>query len=411
MRRGEALDSAVLPCRLCRGAVVRELRLRKRRLEYELLEGQGPSRGWVSIEIKGHTLLEPLKALKAGNRQRVIAAQDFCELNGSADGSAGSNGLEKTLFYQSGGRWSPEKLREKRGVCVASRVSVITPTCSQRAEFHEQLWTCFKAQTWNDKELVIVDSAATPSPFLVTLAKEHSNVVYVWEEHLRSIGCKRNLAILLATGDVIVHFDDDDVYGPRYVEHMVSELRRRQLAALTLSAWYDFDLRLGLCGFVAPEEFHEVDLLPIRSRHMRELRREAVEAAVYGYGFSYVYERSAAMAEPFGDRNMCEDVDFFKRLREKGLQVGLRRDEEGICLHVMHGKNTADSMLHRGVSIEKLHVCALSLPLFHRARQPKELPGRFFVKADSEQRMRSFQRCIEEEMNLAAGEGFHDCSC
>ena len=426
VRRGEALDSAVLPRRLCHGTVVRELRLRKNRLEFELLEAQGeaqgpskgPSKGWVSLRFKGRALLEKLaretpseplgletiKTAKTTRRERVIEAKDFC---GPAELDAFA--MEKTLFYQSGGRWSSQKLQEQRGVAVASRVSVITPTCSERAEFHEQLWICFKAQTWKDKELVVVDSASTPSTFLVALAKEHGNVVYVWEDNQRSIGCKRNLAILLATGDVIVHFDDDDVYGPRYVEQMVSELRRRQLVALTLSAWYDFDLRLGLCGFVAPEELHEVDLLPIRSRRMRELGREAVEAAVYGYGFSYVYERSAAMAEPFADRNMCEDVDFFSRLRDKGSQVGLRRDEEGICLHVMHGKNTADSMLHRSVSIEKLHVCTLSLPFFHRARQPKEVPGRFFVKAETEQRMRSFQQCIEEEMNLAASEYKHDC--
>eukprot|EP00913_Durusdinium_trenchii_P025936 g24336.t1 len=86
------------------------------------------------------------------------------------------------------------------------------------------------------------------------IPKKLGNLLRLEDESL-SLGCKRNLGIFLASGDVIVHFDDDDVYGPSYIAEMVSELQRRHLVALTLSAWFDFDLRLQRCGFVDPEDF------------------------------------------------------------------------------------------------------------------------------------------------------------
>ena len=41
------------------------------------------------------------------------------------------------------------------------------------------------------------------------------------QEENQTIGEKRNLAIQNASGDVICHFDDDDLYAPTYVETMV----------------------------------------------------------------------------------------------------------------------------------------------------------------------------------------------
>ncbi|CAK9101571.1 unnamed protein product [Durusdinium trenchii] len=124
-----------------------------------------------------------------------------------------------------------------------------------------------------------------------------------------------------------------------------------------------------------------------------------------------VYLRSAAMAHPFPDTSMCEDVDFLLRLKEVYQhRVGLKRDEEGICLHLMHGGNTADSMLHQSVSAQKfaqLHVSKLQFPFMALSRdlqehQSEAKMGRFFVKAETEERMRQFQRTIQEEAQVAA---------
>ena len=57
-----------------------------------------------------------------------------------------------------------------------------------------------------------------------------------------SVGAKRNLTILLASGQYCVNFDDDDLYSDRYVECMVTAMQRRNFVALTLSGWHNLKL-------------------------------------------------------------------------------------------------------------------------------------------------------------------------
>ena len=40
--------------------------------------------------------------------------------------------------------------------------------------------------------------------------------------------------------DVILNFDDDDLYANKYVEYMVTQMQRRNLVAVTLSGWHNF---------------------------------------------------------------------------------------------------------------------------------------------------------------------------
>lgn len=57
VRSGQDTSSAEESTRLSTGSLVKELALSGARLHYELLEGKGPARGWVSIQIKGKDLL------------------------------------------------------------------------------------------------------------------------------------------------------------------------------------------------------------------------------------------------------------------------------------------------------------------------------------------------------------------
>ncbi|CAJ1391988.1 unnamed protein product [Effrenium voratum] len=426
VRRGAGLESEVLSERLSCGALVQELSRQNSRLQFRLLQGHGPSRGWVSVRVKDTALLveESHEATEPKTKEECCfraAHFTFKDLRGSKQQTSAWNTMERALFFQSQGKWDPSVLQALRRAPVARgrlRVSVVTPTSQRRAGFHQQLWTCFAAQTWEEKELVVIETgkASKPSKFLSNLAHAHANVVHVSLDEDFSIGCKRNLGIYLASGDVVVNFDDDDVYGPSYIETMVSELESRKLAALTLSAWYDFDLRLRRCGYVEPEVMHELDLCrnpskaPLSaSAELWALRADAVDSAVYGYGFSYVYLRAAALQHPFPDRNMCEDIAFMRELRSRE-KVGLKRDTEGICLHIMHGGNTADSMLHRVVQADelaKLEVAKLRSQLTFLEVQPdlsqaKEKRGRFFVRAGTSAMMRAFQAAIEDEVRFAA---------
>ena len=127
------------------------------------------------------------------------------------------------------------------------KVSVVVPTTSSRAKFHEAIYECFAKQTHPSVELVVVDSGAAPSPFFHDWLCD-ARVTYVFcrsdlEPASPTIGAKRNLACAAyGSGDVFAHFDDDDCYAPVYVERLLRALRTtRGARAVKLSSWYVID--------------------------------------------------------------------------------------------------------------------------------------------------------------------------
>eukprot|EP00913_Durusdinium_trenchii_P012589 g11822.t1 len=57
VRSGSSLTSPAYEKRLQAGALLRELALGSNRLHYELLEGEGPPRGWVTLRLHGLELV------------------------------------------------------------------------------------------------------------------------------------------------------------------------------------------------------------------------------------------------------------------------------------------------------------------------------------------------------------------
>eukprot|EP00930_Biecheleria_cincta_P098262 TRINITY_DN89936_c0_g1_i1.p1 TRINITY_DN89936_c0_g1~~TRINITY_DN89936_c0_g1_i1.p1 ORF type:complete len:443 (-),score=65.78 TRINITY_DN89936_c0_g1_i1:250-1578(-) len=57
VRVGQQLNSQQSVSRLSAGAIVKELELHGDRLRYQLVHGEGPDEGWVSIKVKGKELL------------------------------------------------------------------------------------------------------------------------------------------------------------------------------------------------------------------------------------------------------------------------------------------------------------------------------------------------------------------
>jgi len=84
------------------------------------------------------------------------------------------------------------------GTPAGARVSVAVPTLESRHDFHNQLWSVFDAQTWPDKELVVIETFFNkPSAFFLEKARTDERIVHVPIKVLRghdfSIGLKRNL--------------------------------------------------------------------------------------------------------------------------------------------------------------------------------------------------------------------------
>ena len=252
---------------------------------------------------------------------------------------------------------------------VVGRVSVVTPTTASRARFHPQLWQCFVDQSWSDKELVVVETYHDePSAFFQHIARRaicwkkaegsswrvDSRLKYVAIKRPvgedRTVGAKRNLTILLASGQYCVNFDDDDLYANRYVESMVTQMQRRNLVALTLSGWHNFFEARGSAGYSEPKSWDPED-------------EDEMDEILYGYGFSYVHLRVMAMFYPYPNLAFAEDAPFMLKLRQKmGADlVGLLEDVEGLCLHIVHStSSTPDPEISHKLTEEELDDLAVS---------------------------------------------------
>lgn len=86
-------------------------------------------------------------------------------------------------------------------------VSAIMPTRG-RQEWAQQALECFLGQTYANKELVILDDADDPSFHSLPLGV--TGVTYERHYRRRTIGAKRNIAVMLARGEIIMHWDSDD---------------------------------------------------------------------------------------------------------------------------------------------------------------------------------------------------------
>lgn len=136
-------------------------------------------------------------------------------------------------------------------------ISLLTVTQSQRLPFFVLCAKYVAAQTSKDiGEWIIVDGTQGPEEAFEERVRHvchHQRItipfVFV-RAHGRenTIGGLRNLANRQATGDVLVWIDDDDYYGPDYVQYIVDVLLSSEclVAGCTKPYYYDLDWK---CAF------------------------------------------------------------------------------------------------------------------------------------------------------------------
>ena len=101
-----------------------------------------------------------------------------------------------------------------------------------------------------ERELLIYDGAcksnspgqkSTQSDVVLQAMQHDDRIRYYYEplkiksgeDHVK-LGSKRNWMIGNSTGQIIVHFDDDDYYSPSYLQHMVTTMIMRKAVMIKL---------------------------------------------------------------------------------------------------------------------------------------------------------------------------------
>jgi glycosyltransferase involved in cell wall biosynthesis len=225
-------------------------------------------------------------------------------------------------------------------------VSIVTPTHG-RARLLPRLARCFARQSYPELELVVLDDSPEPAASFT----QDPRVRYVHDPVRTSIGHKRNRLLELARGELVVHFDDDDLYAPGYVAAVVDKLSGADFFTFSAwhlwrhadrSLWYWDTTRIAEPHFVVGGAPHESLRLLYPAEGVAEpARRAFVENNLWGYGFSYAYRRDLARRVEFPDRDHGEDLELVQRLGRQGARIAAAADPEGLVLHVLHEGSTS----------------------------------------------------------------------
>lgn len=94
---------------------------------------------------------------------------------------------------------------------------------------------CYRAQTWQNKELVVVCDRVTAE--LRDLLKNEKDVRLVEVTQTLSLGDLRNLSVAASTGTYVCQWDDDDLYDPRRIAAQMGVLTAAGAMAVFLKRW------------------------------------------------------------------------------------------------------------------------------------------------------------------------------
>lgn len=108
-------------------------------------------------------------------------------------------------------------------------VSCVMPTKDRRA-FIGAAIRCFLDQTYEDRELIIIDDGQEAIQDLIGLrvhpSDPDSRIRYIKSTPYATLGEKRNACCAAARGEVICHFDDDDWSDPERIADQVGRLKK-----------------------------------------------------------------------------------------------------------------------------------------------------------------------------------------
>jgi glycosyltransferase involved in cell wall biosynthesis len=128
-------------------------------------------------------------------------------------------------------------------------LGLVSCLCVTRGRTHhvERALRCFLAQTYANKELIVVHESLDDEArrLLEGAAGQGVSLVHVPPEPKRPLGELRNISVSAARGKYICGWDDDDWYSPRRIEAQLRHLLASQADACVLNRWLVLDETRG----------------------------------------------------------------------------------------------------------------------------------------------------------------------
>ena len=212
---------------------------------------------------------------------------------------------------------APPRLDPTPGEPGRPVVTAIMPT-RDRPDFALQAVRYFLDQDYPDKELVVLEDGT--STLAGRLPDDPRIRHVVTGLPARSIGAMRNEACHLAGGEIVVHWDDDDWYGPERISRQVAAIRSGEADITALRDSLMFDLPGWRFWRCRPE------------LHRRMFVRDV-------HGGTLVYRRQvwARMAR-FPDCSLAEDAMFLEQAMQRGARLRTVA-AEGLFVYLRHSGN------------------------------------------------------------------------
>ena len=129
-------------------------------------------------------------------------------------------------------------------------VSILIPAYNAEAWISDTLRSAI-AQTWEQKEIVVVDDGSTDGTLAIARQFESSQLRVVTHEN-QGAAATRNKALSLCQGDFIQYLDADDLMGPEKIASQMEALGESQNKRILLSgSWGNFMYRYHRTRFTA----------------------------------------------------------------------------------------------------------------------------------------------------------------
>jgi glycosyltransferase involved in cell wall biosynthesis len=183
---------------------------------------------------------------------------------------------------------------------------------SGRRRFIPTALRLFFAQDYPNKELVILDDGRES---VGDLMPNHPSVRYVRVPSGASLGAKRNTCCEIASGEVLMHWDDDDWYSPGRITKQVQILRQG----------------FQICGITRP-------LFVQASTDAAWKYTVRNDARIWICGATLAFYKTFWVKHRFPEVNLGEDALFtsYARISEVGVV-----DDTSLFVGRIHAKNTS----------------------------------------------------------------------